>query len=173
MWQGIQRWLHHQFLQRQLRNRKIPRQTIRLRDAHDIGILFDASEPDQVTVVTQFAENLRKEQKKTTLLGFYDQSKQAINFNFAYFNRKNLNWYLAPTGLVVKEFMERPFDILINAYLRESLPLEYVSALSHARLRIGPYTKNKVYAYDFMVSVKEDETLAELLHYMREYLEML
>ncbi|MCS6916066.1 MAG: hypothetical protein RMK52_00020 [Chitinophagales bacterium] len=173
MWRSIQRWIHFHFLHRQLRQRHVERCTVRLADAQDIGILFDASDPERVAAVSQFADHLRKEQKKTTLLGFYNQSKQAINFNFAYFNRKNLNWYLAPTGILVKEFMERPFDILINAYLPENLPLEYVSALSQARFRIGAYGKNKTYAYDFMVDMKEDPNLTVLLQQYRHYLEML
>lgn len=173
MWRSIQRWFHFHFLNRQLRSRQIPRSTVRFSEAHEIGILFDASDPERVAVVSQFAESLRKENKKTSLLGFYNQSKQAINFNFVYFNRKNLNWYLAPVSAEVREFMERPFDILINAYTSESLPLEYVSALSHARFRIGAYGKSKTHAYDLMVDMKDDDNLAGLLQQYRHYLEML
>jgi hypothetical protein len=146
---------------------------VNLNDASEIGILFDASDPDEVSLINQFADNMKREKKKIILLGYYDQPKRAINFNFSYFNRKDLNWYLMPRGLVVDEFLGRKFDILINAYIKENLPLEFVSAMSQASFRIGAYNKEKTYAYDFMVDMKEDNDLRTLLSQYRHYLQML
>ncbi len=160
-------------MHRKLSQRHVVRKAVNLEKAQDIGILFDASDPERVALISQFAESLKRENKRTVLLGYYDQAKQAINFNFGYFNRKNLNWHLEPTGDAVVEFMDRPFDILINVYTNENLPLEYVSAMSRASFRIGPYARNKTHAYDFMVDLKGEDNLPMLITQFRHYLQML
>src|SRR5438045_5984489 len=129
MLKQFQRWLHFYFLNRQLRSRRTERGTMKLADAADIGILFDASDPDKVSLVNNFADSLKKQKKRIVMLGYYDTPKRAINFNFSYFNRKDINWFLEPRGDTVKDFISKKFDVLINAYLDESLTLEYVSAL--------------------------------------------
>lgn len=169
----IQRWLHFYFLRKVARQHLAPRKTINLTDSNEIGILFDASDPDQVSMINLFADSLKKERKHVVLLGYYDQPKRAINFNFSYFNRKNLNWHLKPGGDVVDEFLNRKFDILINAYSKENLPLEYISAMSQASFRMGAYNKEKTYAYDFMVDMKDENDLRWLLSQYRHYLQML
>ena len=106
------------------------------------------------------------------MLGFYNIPKSAINFAFPYFNKKNLNWHLEPTGDEVEIFIDRKLDILVNAYIDENLPLEYISALSQARFRIGHYVKEKTYAYDFMIDLKGKNDLKYLMEQYRMYLKM-
>jgi hypothetical protein len=172
MFKQLQRWFYFYFLKRELKSVHALRKTMSLANASEIGILFDASDPDQVSLINQFADSLNKEKKKTVLLGYYDQPKKAINFNFSYFNRKNLNWHLEPRGDVVNEFISKKFDILINAYTAENLALEYVSALSKASFRMGAYDRQKTYAYDFMLDMKGDRDLRALLAQYRHYLQM-
>lgn len=173
MLKQIQRWMHIYFLKKELKFHHPVRKTVGLRDASEIGILFDASEPDTVSVINTFADALKRERKKVVLLGFYNVSKSAINFNFSYFNKKNLNWHLEPQGSLVEEFIQRKFDILINAYVGENLPLEYVSSMSEASFRIGSFEKEKIYAYDFMINMKGEENLQTLMNQYRHYLQML
>ena len=172
MLKKIQRWFYFYFLKRKMNHPEPPRKTVSLGDANEIGILFDATNPDEVSLINQFADSLKKEKKKTILLGYYDQPKRAINFNFSYFNKKDLNWHYQPHGVVIDEFVGRKFDILINAYAKENLPLEFVSAVSHAAFRMGIYDKQKTYAYDFMVDMKGEDDLRLLLNQYRHYLQM-
>ncbi|MFI5135327.1 MAG: DUF6913 domain-containing protein, partial [Chitinophagales bacterium] len=130
MFRQIQRWFYFYFLRKGMKVRQVSRKTTSLSEANEIGILFDATDPDKVSLINQFADSLKREKKRTVLLAYYDQPKRAINFNFSYFNRKDLNWHLAPHGVVVDEFIQRKFDVLINAFTRENLPLEFVSAMS-------------------------------------------
>jgi len=173
MLKKLQRWLHFYFLKRKLTEHRMYRKASSLLDATEIGILFDASDPDKVSLVNNFADALKRDKKKIVMLAFYNTPKKAINFNFAYFNKKNLNWYLDPTGEVVNEFIGRKFDILINAYIGENLPLEYVSAMSQASFRIGSFEKEKTYAYDFMIDLKGENDLRVLIDQYKHFLQML
>ena len=150
----------------------VSRKVVNLYDAREIGILFDASDTDKTATVNIFAEALRKERKRTTMLGYYNFPKPAINFNFPYFNKRSINWHYEPQGSLVEEFISRKFDILVNAYIDENLPLEYVSAMSQATFRIGHYDQSKTYAYDFMVDLKGTKDLRMLTEQFRYYLEM-
>jgi hypothetical protein len=173
MLKQVQRWLYFYFLRRELKRHRVERKATSLIKAGEIGILFDASDPDKISIINNFADSLKRDRKKIVMLGFYNQPRNAINFNFSYFNTKNLNWYHGPRGAVVDEFILRKFDILIGAFVGENLPLEYVSALSHASFRIGSFVKEKTYAYDFMVDMKGKEDLQLLMNQYRHYLEML
>ena len=170
MLKQLQRWFHFYFLKKELKFHHPPRKTISLRNANEIGILFDASDPDKVSVINNFAETLKRDRKRIVMLGFYNVPKQAINFNFTYFNKKNVNWHLEPYGDLVDAFIARKFDILINAFVGENLPLEYVSAMSEASFRMGTFHKEKTYAYDFMIDLKGESDLQSLVSQYRHYL---
>jgi AAA+ ATPase superfamily predicted ATPase len=169
---NLRRLAHFYFLKKELKFHHVNRKVVNLYDAREIGILFDASDTDRTAIINTFADSLRKERKKITLLGYYNFPKPAINFNFPYFNRKNINWHYEPNGALVEEFVAKKFDILINAYIDENLALEYVSAMSQATFRIGHYDKDKIYSYDFMVDMKGQRDLRRLLEQLRYYMEM-
>ena len=169
---NLRRKAHFYFLRKELKFHEVPRKVVNLSHAREIGILFDASDTDRTAIVNSFADALRKERKKVVLLGFYDFPKPALNVNFPSFNRKSVNWHFEPNGALVEEFIARKFDILINAYIDESLPLEYVSAFSQASFRVGHYDKQKTYAYDFMIDMKGDRDLRKLTEQVRYYIEM-
>ncbi len=173
MFKSIQRWFHFYFLKKELHGLSIQRKLVNLQNAAEIGILFDASNPDQISVISNFADGLKRDKKRVVMLGFYNAPKKAINFNFSYFNKKDLNRYLIPKGDTVNDFIAKRFDILINAYIGENLPLEYVSSVSNASFRMGNFNKSKTYAYDFMVDLKNEEDLKKLLFQYRHYLEMM
>ncbi len=166
------RYIHLYLLKKQLRFHHAVRKVSGLENAREIGILFDASDTDQTAIVNTFADSLRKQRKKLMMLGFYNFSKPALNLNFPYFNKKNLNWYREPQGLLVDDFMSRKFDILINAYIEENLPLEFISSMSQAGFRIGHYHPEKIYAYDMMIDLKGDKNLGKLTEEIKRYLSM-
>lgn len=61
MLRQLQRWFHYYFLKQVLRQHVAPRKTINLADSNEIGILFDATDPDKVSLINQFADSLKKE----------------------------------------------------------------------------------------------------------------
>ncbi len=172
MLKKIRKLIHFYLLRKELKFHQAARKVVNLRDAREIGLLFDASDTDVVAKVNLFAESLRKERKKIYMLGYYNFPKPAINLHFPYFNRKNVTWYYEPNGLLVEEFIARKFDILISAHIEENLPLEYISTMSQSTFRVGQYDKNKTYAYDFMIDLKGEKDLRKLMDQVKYYMEM-
>lgn len=165
----IKKWFYNYFIKKELRHHYVERKVMNIKNANDIAIIFDATNTDQTAVVNQFADSLKGMKKKIHLFGYYDIPKPAINFNFPYFNKENLNWHLVPQGILVDEFIQRKFDILINASVEESLPLEYISAFSNALYRVGLYNPAKLFCYDLMIDMKE-KNLKKMTEEVKYYL---
>ena len=169
----IKKWFHFYFLKKELKFHKAQRQLLNINDAKEIGIIFDATDVDQTAIINQFADSLKGLKKKIYMFGYYNIPKPAINFNFPYFNKANLNWYLEPSGILVEEFIDRKFDILINVSIKENLPLEYIAAFSQASYRVGLYDPNKMYCYDLMIDLKGNKTLQKYIDQVKHYLHIL
>jgi len=71
----------------------------------------------------------------------------------------------------VNEFIYIKFDILINLCSTDSLPLEYISAVSSSKFRIGRYDREKTYCYDFMINNERNASLDEFILEVDHFLE--
>jgi len=170
MLQLLRSRVHKYMLQKELRFHKPDRQITNITEARDIGILVDATDTDRTALANQLADSLRTQFRKVHILGFYNFPKPALNLNFPHFHKKNLNWFLEPQGHLVDEFMERKFDVLINAYTGENLPLEYISALSNAKYRIGLYDPTKMYLGDVLLDTPDPSDLRRFVDQVKHYI---
>ena len=170
--QNIKLFFHNYFLNKQLRLRKSSnaRKAISNSSAKNIGILFDATSLETRNIVEQYAGELKTQGKKVKLLGFFNNKTESTNFTFPHFNRKKIDWALRPIGNEVQHFIKEPFDILINADTETKTYSEYIAALSHASLRVGPYTHN-TFCYDLMIDTKEANDLRFFIRNIEQLLE--
>ena len=141
-----------------VKNLRADRTSVNFTDARTVGILFDATDLAQRESVLKFAKALEKQDKKVKLLGFVRTKEDSSNLSFPNFNLKDLNLALLPEkSAVVQDFTSRDFDILLNPAPVEVIPLEYISALSKAKYRVGPVTEKTV-CYELMIDVSENKT---------------
>lgn len=138
--------------------------------AHNIGILFDATDLNQRDFVLQYASQLEKRGKKVKLLGFFDSKLDDANFTFKYFNRKNLDWAGRPNGEAIREFTEQALDLMINLDSVSKPQAEYVSALSQALLRVGPFTEH-TFCYELIIDNSDARSLKTFVQQMEFILE--
>ena len=157
--QNIQLRLYHYFLSQKLKKNKITRKAVNFDKAKRIGILFDATNPDNEAIVNRYKRNLQNSGKQVDMLAYVDDKLEHDTTLFKYFNKKNLSWTLQPKGSVVEQFMNTPFDVLLNLHIDTVPPLEYVSALSKAHLRVGQFRDDKEYCYDLMIDIPKDDNL--------------
>jgi hypothetical protein len=137
--------------------------------ADSIGILFDANEPDNRKRILKYADALRKKGKQVRLLGYLSQHQEAQEFPFRTCTPKDQDWRYCFTGEDVTEFMNQPFDLLFFLGLQTTLWSEYITALSKAKLRVGPPTDH-TYAYDLMIEVPDKAGLAGFISQMENLL---
>lgn len=75
---------------------------------------------DQVTVL-EYVKNIRKDQKEIPSL----------------YSEKQLGWKGVFKTRDLKEFQQKPFDILVSYYTSDQLALKAMTALSNATLKVG------------------------------------
>lgn len=137
--------------------------------AKSIGILFDATDPISKNKVLKYAEKLTKDEKKVTLLGFVATKQTDLSLPFKFFTPKDINWKMIPEGHDIEQFMTSKFDILINLYLGENLSFEYISALSNANLRVGPYSENTC-SFDLIIDTPMEKGVEHLIKQVEFFL---
>lgn len=138
--------------------------------ATHIGILFDATDLNQRDFVLQYAHQLDKRGKKVKLLGFFDSKLDDPNFTFKYFNRKNLDWAGRPKMEAIREFTEQAFDLMINLDTISKPQAEFVSVLSRAHLRVGPFSTH-TFCYELMMDASDARSLKTFVQQMEFILE--
>lgn len=172
MFAKLKRFFYNRDLKRRLASKSSPN-PVSLATATKVGIAFDASEPGNYVAISGYAHKLKNLGKRVELLGYYRFRHIDGNPAFPYFNRKDLNWYGRPKSRAAEHFMNAPFDILINAYTEECLPLEYVSAHSKSKLRVGLFDEEKLYCSDVLIKPHEHPSIDQLIQDIDHYLQMI
>jgi len=148
----------------------VKKESISFEAAKKIGILFDATDIANYSVVRKFEAEYKKKNKSVELFGFINSKNPNAALYFKFFSRKDINWFYKPKSGLVDDFMNRKFDILINAYIEESKPLLYISTLSKASLRVGLYFPEYTDASDMMVTIKNESNLDNFFLEINQYL---
>jgi hypothetical protein len=153
-----------------------PHQTVSLENAKKIGIIYDATDEEDYEVVTQYLRFLRNKQKEVKTLGYVDNKKLPENkfakLGIDFFTRKHLNWCLIPTHPLVTNFINEKFDILINLSINKCFPLQYISAVSQAKFRVGRYESRHTNYNDLMINLLPDNTLKQFIQQIDHYLNL-
>ncbi|MEM8906279.1 MAG: hypothetical protein AAGD05_00420 [Bacteroidota bacterium] len=168
----LKKWqaqLHDRFLDKQSRLLHRPKQSISFAEAQLIGILFEATAPAERKIALDYAETLKQKGKTVKLLAFLDEAEQQANFTFKHFSRKELDWLLRPKATQVDEFINTPFDYLINLYQSRKKPLEFISVLSKAHLRVGTYPAEKD-CFDLMIETRAEHNLPHFVKQLDYFL---
>lgn len=152
-------------LQQRAKQNRAERNFVGLENVQSVGILFDATDLNIRDIILQYAKQLTLNNKRVKLLGYFDSKVEDPNFTFRYFNRKNLDWAGRPHGEQVQEFLEQPFDMMINLDTISKPPAEFISAQSKAHLRIGPVTEH-TFCYELMIDISKSNNLQEFIQQM-------
>jgi len=157
---NIQQRIHQHFLQQKMKkNAKVEHYSIEFTKAKRIGILYDATESESHGVVASYRQNLLNDGKQVEMLAYIDDKQDHDQELFKYFNRKNLSWTLEPKGNEIEQFINTPFDILLSLHIHPIQPLEYISILSKAHLRVGQYREDAIKCYDLMIDIADKDSL--------------
>lgn len=128
--------------------------------AETIGILFDATEPATVEIVRKFVKHFDNSNKRVAVLGYVDDKKLIDHYLYrkgiVFFTKTDLNWYNKPDSKAINKFISIPFDILFNLSINEVYPLQYILALSQAKMKVGKYSPLQSYL-DLMIDIEKEK----------------
>lgn len=158
----IRSYFFEAHLNQKLSQIKTNRTSVEFEMAESIGILFDATDPSNRNKVLAYAQNMINNGKKVNLLGFVKNKQKDLTFSFKYFTLNEVSWKMIPNSTEINQFMNKKFDILINLYFGKNNPIEYISALSKANLRVGPFSENSN-CFDLMIDLPNNKGIDHLI----------
>jgi len=165
----IRLFFYHYFLQKKQKKHQRRHKARNLDAARQVGILFDATELDTQKVIQKYVKELQDKGKVVRSLGFINDRKKHENLSFKHFSRRSLDWAYRPKSVEVARFMDYDFDILLVLSYRSNLQFEYISTLSKAQMRVGPYTENTD-SYDLMLDASSQNDLRPFIDQVELFL---
>jgi hypothetical protein len=172
---SIKENIRYYLLNRRLKKLKRKRSASNLEVAHSIGLIFNAASQSSYQKADDFAQTLIARNMQVMMLGFVDNKEQlsfyADKKNGKFFSKKDLNWWGKPRSASADFFMGKQFDILIDLSLKESFPIQYIVAMSKAKMKAGKYLEQRSY-YDLMIDIRKEPSLDYLIKQVVVYLTM-
>ncbi len=143
-----------------------------------IGIVWDASRPEDFSILTRFHQKMAEQNKDVRILGFYPGKElpdryTAIRY-FTCFRKNEVNFFYCPVSPDAESFISAHFDLLIDINFGSQFPLYYVSSLSQADLKVGlTGCEPESSPFDLMISMTGEVNTEKYLEYVLYYLEMI
>ncbi|MDX5320389.1 MAG: hypothetical protein LPK45_04810 [Bacteroidota bacterium] len=140
-----------------------------------IGIVFQAEDPAQRSLMEKMREELVKEGALVSLTGYFTTKefpeKLVFKPGFDYLKKQDLDWKGLPNDSVIQKLNASNLDILISLSAEEDFALLSLAARSKAGYRIGAYFPAYTSCFDFMLDLgdkKTNDNLVKLcLHYLK------
>ncbi len=143
----------------------------------EIGIVYNAGDKTDEAAVQTFANELRDQGKKVFLLGYVHLKhlphSKKIHITSEFFWKEKLSFFNLPDPARIGRFLDIRFDVLMNLYFDELLPLKGVAALSKARYRVGANVKDAVRLYDCVLDTGSNHDVYNLAKQMEHYLKVM
>ncbi len=146
--------------------------------ARKIGMVWDASNIDEFPVLSQFNQRLIERNIDLRILAYYPGKEipdkiTAIRY-LVCLKQADINYTYRPISNEANSFINTSFDILIDANFKNLFPLEYISTLSTAGLKVGIFESGyENPPFDLMIDVKKSTSLNNFLDQVVLYLEMI
>jgi hypothetical protein len=175
---NIRSWLGQYRFMKEMKRMKRKPEVVNFDEALKIGLLYDATDERDSDTVKNYVKSVRANYKKDIIaMGYIDrkapQKSQYAQFGLDFFTRKDLNFQMIPVNPIVKNFINEKFDILINLNSGKCFPLQYISAMSKARFRVGRYSNGNAVFFDMMIKLKGEPAIRTVIEEIEHFLRLI
>jgi len=138
-----------------------------------IGILYEIGDENTYVWLSSYVNKLLAAGKTLRIVGYHN-NKFVPHYcipqlKYDFFCNKETNWFGKPTARFVQEFVDEPFDILLDLTVSPSFPLQYFLANSVAHFKIGAQQPGNAEFLDMMIKLEEDHSVADLMYFINDY----
>lgn len=143
-----------------------------------IGIIWDASKPEDFSILTRFHQKMAEQNKDVRILGYFPGKElpdryTAIRY-FTCVKKNELSFFYCPVHPDAETFINTKFDLLIDINFSNLFPLLYVSSISQAGLKVGlSGEKPESSPFDLMISMTRPVNAEKYLDQVLYYLDMI
>lgn len=141
-----------------------------------IGVLFKTDTQAEFEIVKTFLHFLTDQNNKIVALCFVDEKKVPdyyfLRKGFNFFSRHDLNFFFLPKTHFILDFIDKPFDMLIDLSIDKNFPLFYISNLSKAKFKIGKFNFGHK-CFDVMIDISKKKSIESLIEQIKVYVPVL
>ena len=146
-------------------------------DVKYVGILYLLQDEQTHKTVADFVAKLQGQQKQVKVIGLFNGQIQPLYYipklSFDLLMMKDINWVGIPKAEFVAPFLKEEFDVLFFLPQTKNVSLEYLYALSHAKLKVAADLHKTNQYSDLMFKVDEDGFLPRLINTSVHYLNVI
>ncbi|MBS2100456.1 DUF6913 domain-containing protein [Carboxylicivirga linearis] len=164
------------FLKREIKKQPHKASIHNLQTAESAGILFDATQPENLKIVKELIGELKEFNIQSKALGYINQSKRDDDYIgdniYSFVCKKDFSLFYKPKSENITQFMETPFHLLIVLANEFLFPIDYIGSLSKAQFKAGR-TNIDNEMFDFMIELKEGDSIKDLKKHIIHYLSII
>ena len=149
-------------LQKYLSTHKINRSSVTWDEVKSIGIIFNGLDSNLNNEILNFIKKSKNQGLNVKALALVDKKTDTSNLIYDTFTSKDISLAKVPNLESLNGFHTTQFDILINFYNEGFMPLEYISIISKAKMRIGLLGTN-IECSDLIVGNLESKSFNDLI----------
>lgn len=146
-------------------------------DVKYIGVIYLLQDEQTHKTVAEFVAKLQGQNKQIKVIGLFKGQIQPLYYipklSFDLLMMKDINWMGRPKAEFVAPFLKEEFDVLFFLSQTTNVSLEYLYALSHAKLKVAADLPDINQYSDLMFKVNEDDFLPKLIKTSVHYLNVI
>jgi len=174
---GIRLLIGRLILKQRLKRVRRQKKFNNLRNAHKIGIVWDGTNTDDFEAVSAFYQDMLKINIQVDIVCYYPKTilpdkYTAIRY-LTCIKKTDLNFFCIPGSDDIDEFINTPYEILIDVNNNNHFPLKFISLLSRAEFKVGPGNSDYKDKLDMTININRKNDLVYYLQQVKLYLEMI
>ena len=135
----------------------------------NVGILINENEASARKLALALKKYFQEEGKTVKLLAYSHSDVVSTDIPYPCFCKKDLTFSFSPKKHEdALHFSKSSVDILISLHFDRVLPLEQLTVLNNAPLKIGPYNEDQSALYDLMF-YDTPNSLEQFVTVMKQY----
>ncbi|NEW82655.1 MAG: hypothetical protein GZ094_09855 [Mariniphaga sp.] len=145
-----------------------------LKNSKSVGILWNPADEGSIETFELLRKALQIKGIKSTGIAYIGSNREmetlATITHSGFLHRQNVRWFGRPQTSDGIEFMQEPFDIMIDLSINKAVALQYILVYSLATFKVGWQGANHNY-YDLNIDVSEKPQCKFLMEQIVFYLE--
>lgn len=140
IWKSIKRRLADKAIKKQLPDKQPVFKPVAWSAVKNIGLIFQADDPIMIHGVEELVEIWQKQGKQVQVLVYISDPKKIPFENRAHWqpcSKKDFTSAGVPKTEIIHQFIQQPFDLLVDLNMTGQIRLYTVSVLSKATFKIG------------------------------------
>lgn len=175
--ESLKRFFQKKEIRKNLKNldRKLEFQSVEL--AKSIGVVYVVEDEADYIRVDNWIKKLFAMGKEIRVIGYHHSDNVPHycipKLKHEYYSKKDVNWYGKPIRPSVNDFINEPFDLLIDLTMVDNYTIKHVVSSSIASMKIGKKTIGYEVLYDLMITLNETHDMDDLIYFIETYTKQL